>query len=90
MEGVSFTNNTPPISTDPYSGVAYSHIIYSTDAIGAVSQIRALTWGADWDEDGVGGDSVYSYINEGEGDATLFFLQGKYHYLQVKHIGILV
>ena len=77
VEGVSFKNNTPPISTDPYSGVAYSHIIYSTDAIGAVSQIRALTWGADWDEDGVGGDSVYSYINEGEGDATLFFLPGQ-------------
>jgi len=70
VEGVSFTNNEGILSGNATSGVARSTIVYSTDAIGAIGRVRALTFGAN-------GDSVVSYINEGEGDATLFFLPGQ-------------
>ena len=70
VEGVSFTNNTGVLSGTSTSGVARSNIVYSTDAIGAIGQVRALTFGAN-------GDSVVSFVNEGEGDATLFFLPGQ-------------
>lgn len=70
VEGVSFTNNTGVLSGTATSGVARSNIVYSTDAIGAIGQVRALTFGAE-------GDSVVSFVNEGEGDATLFFLPGQ-------------
>ena len=70
VEGVSFTNNTGILSGTATSGVARSNMVYSTDAIGAIGQVRALTFGAN-------GDSVVSFVNEGEGDATLFFLPGQ-------------
>ena len=70
VEGVSFTNNQGILSGVATSGVARSNIVYSTDAIGAIGQVRALTFGAN-------GDSVVSFVNEGEGDATLFFLPGQ-------------
>jgi len=70
VEGVSFTNNEGVLSGNATSGVARSTIVYSTDAIGAIGRVRALTFGAN-------GDSVVSYINEGEGDATMFFLPGQ-------------
>jgi len=69
VEGVSFSNNEGVLSGEATSGVARSHIVYSTDAIGDIGRVRALTFGAD-------GDSVFSYINENEGDATMFFLPG--------------
>jgi hypothetical protein len=70
VEGVSFTNNEGILSGNATPGVARSNIVYSTDAIGAIGRVRALTFGAN-------GDSVVSYINEGEGDATMFFLPGQ-------------
>ena len=70
VEGVSYTNNEGVLSSTATPGVARSHIVYSTDAIGDIGQVRALTFGAN-------GDSVASFINEGEGDATLFFLPGQ-------------
>jgi hypothetical protein len=70
VEGVSFTNNEGILSGNATSGVARSNIVYSTDAIGAIGRVRALTFGAN-------GDSVVSYINEDEGDATMFFLPGQ-------------
>ena len=70
VEGVSYTNNEGVLSSTATPGVARSHIVYSTDAIGDIGQVRALTFGAN-------GDSVASLINEGEGDATLFFLPGQ-------------
>ncbi len=77
VEGVSYTNNEGVLSGTATSGVARSTIVYSTDAIGSIGRVRALTFGGDNDNDGVSGDSVYSYINEGEGDASLFFLPGQ-------------
>ena len=70
VEGVSYTNNEGVLSSTATPGVARSNIVYSTDAIGDIGQVRALTFGAN-------GDSVASFINEGEGDATLFFLPGQ-------------
>ena len=70
VEGVSYTNNEGILSGTATSGVARSHIVYSTDAIGDIGQVRALTFGTN-------GDSVASFINEGQGDATLFFLPGQ-------------
>ena len=70
VEGVSFTNNEGVISGEAISGVARSSIVYSTDAIGDIGRVRALTFGA-------GGDSIYVHINEDEGDAALFFLPGQ-------------
>ncbi len=70
VEGVSYTNNEGTLSGTATPGVARSHIVYSTDAIGDIGQVRALTFGAN-------GDSVASFINEDQGDATLFFLPGQ-------------
>ena len=70
VEGVSYTNNEGILSGQATSGVARSNIVYSTDAIGDIGQVRALTFGTN-------GDSVASYINEDQGDATLFFLPGQ-------------
>ncbi len=70
VEGVSYTNNEGVLSGQATSGVARSNIVYSTDAIGDIGQVRALTFGAN-------GDSVASYINEDQGNATLFFLPGQ-------------
>ena len=70
VEGVSYTNNEGILSGTATSGVARSNIVYSTDAIGDIGQVRALTFGTN-------GDSIASFINEGQGDATLFFLPGQ-------------
>jgi len=70
VEGVSFTNNEGILSGVATSGVARSNIVYSTDAIGDIGRVRALTYGS-------GGDSVVTFINEDEGDATMFFLPGQ-------------
>ena len=70
VEGVSFTNNEGVMGDEAVSGVARSAIVYSTDAIGDIGRVRALTFGAN-------GDSIYTHINEDEGDATLFFLPGQ-------------
>jgi len=70
VEGVSFTNNEGILSGIATSGVARSNIVYSTDAIGDIGRVRALTYGS-------GGDSVATFINEDEGDATMFFLPGQ-------------
>ena len=67
---MSYTNNEGVLSGQATSGVARSNIVYSTDAIGDIGQVRALTFGAN-------GDSVASYINEDQGNATLFFLPGQ-------------
>jgi len=77
VEGVSFTNNEGILSGNATPGVARSTIVYSTDAIGDIGRVRALTFGGDNNGDGISGDSVVSYINEGEGDATMFFLPGQ-------------
>jgi hypothetical protein len=77
VEGVSFTNNEGILSGNATSGVARSNIVYSTDAIGAIASVWALTIGGDNNNDGVSGDSVLTYINEDEGDAPLFFLPGQ-------------
>ena len=70
VEGVSYTNNQGILSGTATSGVARSNIVYSTDAIGDIGKVRALTFGAN-------GDSVSSFINEDEGDAALFFVPGQ-------------
>ena len=70
VEGVSYTNNEGVLSGTATSGVARSNIVYSTDAIGDIGRVRALTFGAN-------GDSVASFINENEGNAALFFLPGQ-------------
>lgn len=69
VEGVSFTNNNN-LNDESFSGVAFSQITYSTDAIGDIGRVKALTFGTN-------GDTVSALINEGEGDATLFFLPGQ-------------
>ena len=53
VEGVSYTNNEGILSGTATSGVARSNIVYSTDAIGEIGQVRALTFGTN-------GDSVAS------------------------------
>ncbi|GIT40988.1 MAG: hypothetical protein Ct9H300mP9_8380 [Candidatus Neomarinimicrobiota bacterium] len=69
VEGVSFTNNTN-LNDESFSGVAFSQITYSTDALGDIGRVKALTFGTN-------GDTVSALINEGEGDATLFFMPGQ-------------
>ena len=70
VEGVSFTNNVGEVSSEATQGVARSHIVYSTDAIGKITAVRALTFGAN-------GDSVTTLINEGDGLAPLYFMPGE-------------
>jgi len=68
VEGVSYTGN-PNLNGDSYSGLAFTTIIYSTDAIGDIGYVTALTFGAD-------GDTVSVRINEEEGEATMTFVPG--------------
>ena len=76
VEGISFTSNEN-LDGDSNTGVAYSTIVYSTDAIGDFGRVRATTFGADGpDEDDIA-DSVTAMINEGVGDAAMFFLPGQ-------------
>jgi len=68
VEGVSYTGNSN-LNGDSYSGLAFTTIIYSTDAIGDIGYVTALTFGAD-------GDTVAVRINEEEGEATMTFVPG--------------
>ncbi|GIR57258.1 MAG: hypothetical protein CM15mP64_6700 [Candidatus Neomarinimicrobiota bacterium] len=65
MEGVSYTNNEGILSGTATSGVARSNIVYSTDAIGDIGQVRALTFGTN-------GDSWHHISMKVKGDATFF------------------
>ena len=68
VEGVSYTGN-PNLNGDSYSGLAFTTIIYSTDAIGEIGYVTALTFGGN-------GDTVSVRINEEEGETTLIFVPG--------------
>ncbi len=68
VEGVSYTGNAN-LNGDSYSGIAFSTIIYSTDAIGQIGYVTALTFGAN-------GDTVSVRINENEGEATMTYVPG--------------
>ena len=76
VEGISFTANEN-LDGDVNSGVAYSTIVYSTDAIGDFGRVRATTFGSDGPDEGTEADSVSALINEGVGDAAMFFLPGQ-------------
>ena len=69
VEGISFTANEN-LDGDNVSGVAFTTIVYSTDAIGDIGRVSATTFGAN-------GDTVTALINEDVGDATLFFVPGQ-------------
>ncbi len=69
VQGVSFTGNQN-LNEDNYPGVAFTTIIYSTDAIGDLGYVTALTFGAN-------GDTVMARINEDEGEAIMFFVPGQ-------------
>jgi len=68
VEGVSFTHNEN-LNGDSYSGMAFTTIIYSTDAIGHLGYVTALTFGAN-------GDTVMARINENEGETNMTFVPG--------------
>ena len=76
VEGISFTANEN-LDGDVNSGVAYSTIVYSTDAIGDFGRVRATTYGTDGPDEDTEADSVTALINEGVGDAAMFFLPGQ-------------
>ncbi len=68
VEGVSFTGNEN-LNGDAYSGLAFTTIIYSTDAIGQIGLVTALTYGAN-------GDTISVRINEQEGETPMTFVPG--------------
>ena len=68
VEGVSYTGN-PNLNGDSYSGIAFTTIVYSTDAIGQIGFVTALTFGAD-------GDTISIRINQEEGETTMTFVPG--------------
>ena len=76
VEGISFTGNEN-LDGDENAGVAYSTIVYSTDAIGDFGRVRATTFGVDGPDEGTEADSVSALINEDVGDAAMFFLPGQ-------------
>ena len=76
VEGISFTGNEN-LDGDQNAGVAYSTIVYSTDAIGDFGRVRATTFGSDGPDDDTEADSVSALINENVGDAAMFFLPGQ-------------
>ncbi len=76
VEGISFTGNES-LDGDANKGVAYSELVYSTDAIGDFGRVRATTFGSDGPDDDTIADSVSAMINEDAGDAALFFLPGE-------------
>jgi len=69
VDGVSFTGNEN-LDGDIYSGMAFTTIVYSTDAIGDIGYVSATTYGAN-------GDTITARINEDEGETLLFFLPGQ-------------
>ena len=76
VEGISFTGNEN-LDGDSNKGVAYSSIVYSTDAIGDFGRVRATTFGQDGPDEDTVADSVSAMINEDVGDAAMFFLPGQ-------------
>ena len=69
INGTSLTFNTN-FQDNQYQGVSYTDLTYSTNGIGDEVRVVAYTWGDDLDGDGVYGDSVGTYINDGEGGAV--------------------
>ena len=69
VQGVSFTGNEN-LNGDNFPGVAYTTITYSTDAIGDLGLVTALTFGTN-------GDTIMARINEEEGEAIMFFVPGQ-------------
>ena len=69
VQGVSFTGNEN-LNGDNFPGVAYTTITYSTDAIGDLGLVTALTFGTN-------GDTIMARINEDEGEAIMFFVPGQ-------------
>jgi len=69
VQGVSFTSNEN-LNGDNFPGVAYTTITYSTDAIGDLGLVTALTFGTN-------GDTIMSRINGDEGEAMMFFVPGQ-------------
>ena len=69
VEGISFTGNEN-LDGDANKGVAYSEIVYSTDAIGDFGRVKATTFGADGPDEDTIADSVTALINEDVGDAV--------------------
>ena len=63
VEGISFTGNEN-LDGDANKGVAYSEIVYSTDAIGDFGRVKATTFGADGPDEDTIADSVTALINE--------------------------
>ncbi len=76
VEGISFTGNEN-LDGDANKGVAYSELVYSTDAIGDFGRVKATTFGSDGPDEDTIADSVSALINEDVGDAALFFLPGE-------------
>jgi hypothetical protein len=76
VEGISFTGNEN-LDGDANKGVAYSTLVYSTDAIGDFGRVKATTFGSDGPDEDTIADSVSALINEDVGDAALFFLPGE-------------
>jgi len=68
VEGVSYTGNEN-LNGDAYSGLAFTTIVYSTDAIGQIGLVTALTYGAN-------GDTISVRINEQEGETPMTFVPG--------------
>jgi len=69
VDGVSFTGNEN-LDGGSYSGMAFSTIVYSTDAIGDIAYVSATTYGAN-------GDTITARINEDVGEALLFYVPGQ-------------
>jgi len=69
VQGVSFTGNEN-LNGDNFPGVAYTTITYSTDAIGNLGLVTALTFGTN-------GDTIMARINEDEGEAMMYFVPGE-------------
>ncbi len=69
VDGVSFTGNEN-LDGGSYSGMAFTTIVYSTDAIGDIGYVSATTYGAN-------GDTITARINEDVGESLLFFLPGQ-------------
>lgn len=76
VEGISFTGNEN-LDGNANKGVAYSSLVYSTDAIGDFGRVKATTFGSDGPDADTIADSVSALINEEVGDAALFFLPGE-------------
>ena len=80
VEGVSYTNNEGILSGTATSGVARSNIVYSTDAIGDIGQVRALTFGAN-------GILLHLLLMKTRETLHYFPYPVKFRCLQMLHIG---